>query len=99
MRDACNVVCPADCVMGGWSALSECDRSCGGGVQTRTREILYTSVTRARDRLHIMGDSGALGRMISNPRRTVFSTVSEDDSVPEEWHPPTAMGEEEMEVW
>lgn len=66
----------------------------------RTREILYTSVTRARDRLHIMGDSGTLGHMISNPRRTVFSTVSEDDSVPEEWHPPTAMGEEGgMEVW
>lgn len=65
----------------------------------RTREILYTSVTRARDRLHIMGDSGALGRMISNPRRTVFSTVSEDDSVPEEWHPPTVTGEDGMEVW
>lgn len=64
----------------------------------RTREILYTSVTRARDRLHIMGDSGALRRMISNPRRTVFSTVSEDDSVPEEWHPPTMTGDE-MDVW
>lgn len=63
----------------------------------RTREILYTSVTRARDRLHIMGDSGALRRMISNPRRTVFSTVTEDDCVPEEWHPPTA--EDGVEVW
>ena len=66
----------------------------------RTREILYTSVTRARDRLHIMGDSRVLSRMISNPRRTVFSTMSEDDSVPEEWHPPTATGEEDgIEVW
>jgi hypothetical protein len=62
----------------------------------RTREILYTSVTRARDRLHIMGDSGALRRMISNPRRTVFSTVTEDDCVPEEWHPPTGEG---VGVW
>lgn len=63
----------------------------------RTREILYTSVTRARDRLHIMGDSGALRRMISNPRRTVFSTVTEDDCVPEEWHP--SMVEDGVEVW
>lgn len=53
----------------------------------RTREILYTSVTRARNRLHIVGDCGALCRAASNPRRTIFSTV--EDCTPEEWHPST----------
>lgn len=57
----------------------------------RTREILYTSVTRARDRIHIMGDCGAFRRMISNPRRTVFSTVTEGDCAPEEWYPSTGV--------
>ena len=65
----------------------------------RTREILYTSVTRARDVLHIMGDSGALRRMISNPRRTVFSTILEEDCTPENWHPPTGTEEEGLEMW
>ena len=65
----------------------------------RTREILYTSVTRARDRLHIMGDSGALRRMVSNPRRTVFATVSDEDCAPEEWHPRVVEEEEEADAW
>tara|TARA_B110001450_G_scaffold253022_1_gene275759 strand:+ start:695 stop:2797 length:2103 start_codon:yes stop_codon:yes gene_type:complete len=59
----------------------------------RTREILYTSVTRARDRLHIMGDSAALRRMISNPRRTVFATITDEDCTPETWHSKTVTEE------
>jgi ATP-dependent exoDNAse (exonuclease V) alpha subunit len=49
----------------------------------RTREILYTSVTRARDHLHIMGNTNALCRMVSNTRRTVFSEVADEDCRPE----------------
>ena len=32
--------CPQHCVVGSWSAWSECDKPCGGGVQVQTRPIL-----------------------------------------------------------
>lgn len=54
----------------------------------RTREILYTSVTRARDRLHITGNSSVLRRMVTNPRRTVYSEVGDADSTPLAWNLP-----------
>ena len=41
----------------------------------RSREILYTSVTRARARLHVVGDAGVLAHMTSHPRRTVYPHV------------------------
>jgi hypothetical protein len=31
---------PIDCVWGNWSDFSNCSASCGGGIQTRTRDIL-----------------------------------------------------------
>ena len=41
----------------------------------RTREILYTSVTRARKTLLLVGDLEAMERAVSEERRTVFAFV------------------------
>eukprot|EP00992_Anisonema_acinus_P015677 TRINITY_DN9845_c0_g1_i1.p1 TRINITY_DN9845_c0_g1~~TRINITY_DN9845_c0_g1_i1.p1 ORF type:complete len:1608 (-),score=285.57 TRINITY_DN9845_c0_g1_i1:1661-6484(-) len=32
--------CPQDCQLGEWSGWTECDRDCGGGVRTRTRQVV-----------------------------------------------------------
>jgi len=38
---ACNMQpCPVDCVLGEWSQWSECNKACGGGEQTRKRQIV-----------------------------------------------------------
>ena len=49
-----------------------------------TREILYTSVTRARDSLRIVGDSSLLRNMTTNARRTVLPAVANSDCAPED---------------
>jgi len=37
----CNQVkCPVDCKVSNWTTWSKCTKECGGGIQTRTREIL-----------------------------------------------------------
>ena len=37
----CNLQdCPVECQLGEWSAWSECDAECGGGIQFRTRPVL-----------------------------------------------------------
>lgn len=38
-----NGPCPVDCEMGEWSAWSNCNQPCGGGQQTRTRNIIRNS--------------------------------------------------------
>lgn len=43
--EACNThACPVDCVVGQWSLFSECDKECGGGTQTRTRQIVTAAL-------------------------------------------------------
>ena len=32
--------CPVDCVTSPWSSLGSCDKSCGGGTQTRTKTLV-----------------------------------------------------------
>lgn len=32
--------CPQNCIMSDWSAWSSCDKSCGGGKETRTRTVI-----------------------------------------------------------
>ena len=32
--------CPIDCKLTDWTTWSNCDRKCGGGIQTRTRKII-----------------------------------------------------------
>jgi len=36
----CFTECPVDCKLGDWSALTACSKTCGGGIQTRTRKLL-----------------------------------------------------------
>ena len=37
---ACNkVACPQDCEMEAWGSWSQCSRTCGGGVRTRSRNV------------------------------------------------------------
>lgn len=44
-EQACNThLCPVDCVMGEWGEWSECSAECGGGFQTRERDIITPSV-------------------------------------------------------
>lgn len=33
-------ICPIDCVIGSWTEWTSCSRTCGGGTQTRTRQIV-----------------------------------------------------------
>merc|ERR1711865_415638 len=38
--DDCNEqACPVDCVVGGWTGYSKCSKSCGTGIQKRTRTL------------------------------------------------------------
>jgi hypothetical protein len=38
---SCNMQpCPVNCVVSDWSSYSTCDKSCGGGIQTKTRTVL-----------------------------------------------------------
>jgi hypothetical protein len=40
----CYIVrCPRDCAMAAWQAWGICDKACGGGVETRVREITESS--------------------------------------------------------
>lgn len=41
--------CPQDCVVAPWSAWTECDKKCGGGMQTRSRAVLVESKYAGRE--------------------------------------------------
>jgi len=40
IRSCGEVDCPVDCVLGEWSGWSGCTKDCGGGSQSRTRQML-----------------------------------------------------------
>jgi hypothetical protein len=45
----CNThACPIDCLVTGWTAWTPCTKSCGGGVQTQTRQIARGSSNGGR---------------------------------------------------
>ena len=38
--ETCTDNCPVDCVLEEWSEWSTCDKACGGGLQSRSRDVV-----------------------------------------------------------
>lgn len=66
---------PVNCVVSSWSSWSNCDKTCGGGVQTRTRTII-TPASNGGEECPVLSETQACNTQSCPPVDCVVSSWS-----------------------